>query len=91
MDLNQWIADLAVGFNFELKSGLVKQYLKILSTWKLKPDQWEELNRRALLRYEFFPRISQLYEMACEILNESEAKANSSHLTEIWDQAGSVN
>jgi hypothetical protein len=84
MDLNQWLADLAAGFNFELKFGLVKQYLKILATWKLTPCQWEELNQRVLLRNDYFPKISQLYEVACEILREAEIKAGSYQLKDVW-------
>ena len=82
--LKQWIVDLAAGFNFELKPGLVIQYLKILSGWKLAPSQWEELNTRILLRCEFFPRISQLYEIVCEILSETRIRENSRALDEIW-------
>ena len=60
MDLENWLIDLALGFNFEIKPGTAKQYLKILATWKLKPEQWEELQARALVQYEYFPRISHL-------------------------------
>lgn len=77
MNLNKWLIDLAAGFNFELKPSLVKQYLKILVTWKLEPGHWEELKMRALLRNDFFPRISNLYEIACEIAHEAEQRVNS--------------
>jgi hypothetical protein len=84
MNLSSWLIDLAAAFNFELKPGLVKQYLKILATWKLNPEQWEELNARALLRNDYFPRISELYQIACEILHEAEVKANSERAETIW-------
>ncbi len=77
MNLKTWLIELAAGFNFELKAGLVKQYLKILGNWRLTVQQWESLNARALLRHDYFPKISQLYEIACELLAEAEVKANS--------------
>jgi len=77
MDFDKWLVDLAAGFNFELKPALVRQYLKILETWKLRPWQWEELKRRVLLRNDYFPRISSLYEIACEIVREAELTDNS--------------
>jgi hypothetical protein len=83
LDIKKWIFDLAGGFNFELTGTLVDQYVKILAAWKLKPQQWEKLNQRILLRYDYFPRISQLYEVACEILHEAEIKDSSDYLKEI--------
>jgi len=76
MNCDRWLVDLAAAFGFELKPALVRQYLEILRTWKLRPEHWEELKKRALLRNGYFPHISNLYEIACEIAKEAELKAS---------------
>lgn len=77
MSIGEWIVNLAAAYAFELKPALTKQYLKILASWRLSPDQWEELNARALIRHEYFPRISQLFDIACELVQESAIRNNS--------------
>ena len=46
----------------------------------VKPNQWVCLSDRAVLRFSRFPTISELYEIAWEIRQEAEIRANSARL-----------
>jgi hypothetical protein len=49
--------------------------------WRLDPDQWEELADRAVIRLtRKFPMPGDLHEIALELMQEAELRANSEHL-----------
>ena len=66
----EWIIRLAMAFNFTANKTLIEEYLENLSTWNLTTDQWHRVKFRAKDRFEFFPKICQLTEIAQEVLAE---------------------
>ena len=70
----------------------ISRYLRILVGWKLTPDQWEKLADRAVMRLtRRFPMPGKLYEIAAELSQEAELRANSKHLDQMraeWGQRG---
>jgi hypothetical protein len=80
MDLIAWLEDLAAAYRIEPSELTTRRYLKSLRQWLLEPKQWDCLSDRAVLRFSRFPTISELYEIAWEIRQEAEIKANSARL-----------
>jgi hypothetical protein len=80
MDLIAWLEDLAAAYRIEPSELTTRRYLKSLRQWSLEPEQWNCLSDRAVLRFPRFPTISELYEIAWEIRQDAETKANSAKL-----------
>jgi hypothetical protein len=80
MDLIAWLEDLAAAYRIEPSELTTRRYLKSLRQWVLEPKQWDYLSNRAVLRFSRFPTISELYEIAWEIRQEAEIRANSVRL-----------
>jgi len=85
MDLIAWLEDLAAAYRIEPSELTTRRYLKSLRQWSLRPEQWDCLSDRAVLRFSRFPTISELYEIAWEIRQEAEIRANSARL---WNDNG---
>ena len=75
-----WIEDLAAAYRIEPSEPTKRRYLKSLRLWSLEPKQWDCLSDWAVLRHSRFPTISELYEIALEIRQEAEIRANSAKL-----------
>ncbi len=90
--LAKWLMDLAACYDYEPQKAAIARYLRILMRWKLDPDQWEELADRAVIRLtRKFPMPGDLHEIALEILQEAELRANSERLARMraeWEQRG---
>ncbi len=62
----------------------ISRYLRILSQWKLNPDQWEEVADRAVMRLTGkFPMEGELHEIALAPWREAELRDNSEYLDSI--------
>jgi hypothetical protein len=80
MDLIAWLEDLASAYRIELSELTLKRYLKSLRQWFLDSAQWEQLSDRAVLRFSRFPKISELFEIACEVRREAELRMNTERM-----------
>ena len=79
--LAKWLMDLAACYDYVPQKAAIARYLRILTRWRLDPDQWEELADRAVIRLtRKFPMPGDLHEIASELLHEAELRANSGHL-----------
>ena len=79
--LAKWLMDLAACYDYVPQKAAISRYLRILSQWKLNPDQWEELADRAVMRLtRKFPMPGELHEIALELWRESELRENSDYL-----------
>ena len=86
MDLIAWLEDLAAAYRIEPSEMTTRRYLKSLERWHLAPDQWEQLSNRAVLRFARFPSITELHDIACELQQQAQIKANSEWLTKMRDE-----
>ncbi len=88
--LAKWLMDLAACYDYVPQKAAIGRYLRILSGWKLAPDQWEELADRAVMRLtRKFPMPGELHEIASELWQEAELRTNSEHLDRLraeWEQ-----
>ena len=88
--LTKWLMDLAACYDYVPQKAAILRYLKILSRWKLDPNQWEELADRALMRLiRKFPMPGELHEIAMELRQEAELRANSEYLDKMrtdWER-----
>jgi hypothetical protein len=81
-----WLSELAAGCQAEPKQAVVEAYLEQLEKWKLNPAQWAELKSRAIMRHRFprmLPVVADLYDIACEISQEDERKAEEKRIRAI--------
>jgi hypothetical protein len=79
--LAKWLMDLAACYDYVPQKAAISRYLRILSQWKLNPDQWEELADRAVMRLtRKFPMPGELREIALELWREGELRENSEYL-----------
>jgi hypothetical protein len=79
--LAKWLMELAACYDYLPQKAAISRYLRILAKWNLRPDQWEELADRAVMRLmRKFPMPGELYEIAAELRREAELRANSEHL-----------
>ncbi len=83
MDLIAWLEDLAAAYRIEPSEMTTRRYLKSLERWHLRPDQWEQLSDRAVLRSARFPSIAELYDIASELQHQAQIKANSEWLAKV--------
>lgn len=82
--LAKWLMDLAACYDYVPQKAAISTYLRILSRWKLDPNQWEELADRAVMRLtRKFPMPGELHELASELWREAELRANSDYLDSI--------
>lgn len=88
--LAKWLMDLAACYDYVPQKAAIARYLRILSQWKLGPEQWEELADRAVIRLtRKFPMPGDLQEIASELLHEAEVRTNSKHLDRMraeWEE-----
>ncbi|MBP1602215.1 MAG: hypothetical protein H6Q06_2366 [Acidobacteria bacterium] len=88
--LAKWLMDLAACYDHVPQKAAIARYLRILSRWKLSPAQWEKLGDLAVLRLtRRFPMPGELQEIAAELREEEELRANTEHLAclrEKWRQ-----
>lgn len=88
--LAKWLMDLAACYDYVPQKAAIARYLRILVRWKLAPDQWEALADRAVMRLtRRFPMPGELHEIASELWQEAELRANSEHLDRMrmeWEQ-----
>jgi hypothetical protein len=82
--------DLAGCYDYVPQKAAISRYLRILSQWKLSPDQWEEFADRAVMRLiRKFPMPGELHEIALELWREGELRENSEYLDSMradWQQ-----
>ena len=79
--LARWLMDLAACYDYVPQKAAIARYLRILMRWRLNQDQWEELADRAVIRLtRKFPMPGDLHEIALELMQEAELRANSAHL-----------
>ena len=79
--LARWLMDLAACYDYVPQKAAIARYLRILMRWRLSPDQWEELADLAVIRLtRKFPMPGELHEIALELMQEAELRANSEHL-----------
>ncbi len=92
--LAKWLMDLAACYDYVPQKAAISRYLRILRQWKLGPEQWEDLADRALMRLtRKFPMPGELHEIASELRQEEELRANTEHLDrmrEEWERRGDV-
>ena len=92
--LAKWLMDLAACYDYVPQKAAIARYLRILMRWRLNPDQWEELADRAVIRLtRKFPMPGDLHEIASELIQEAELRANSEHLDRLraeWELRGGV-
>ena len=92
--LAKWLMDLAACYDYAPQKAAISRYLRVLGQWKLTPEQWEELADRAVMRLtRRFPMPGDLHEIALEILQEAELRANSERLARTraeWEQRADV-
>jgi hypothetical protein len=90
--LAKWLMDLAACYDYVPQKAAIARYLRILGQWKLAAEQWEELADRAVIRLtRKFPMPGDLHEIASELLQEAELRANSERLDRMraeWEQRG---
>ena len=90
--LAKWLMDLAACYDYVPQKAAIHRYLRILMRWRLDPNQWEELADRAVIRLtRKFPMPGDLHEIALELTQEAELRANSEHLDRLraeWEQRG---
>lgn len=88
--LARWLMDLAACYDYVPQKAAIARYLRILMRWRLDSDQWEELADRAVIRLtRKFPMPGDLHEIALELMQEAELRANSEHLDRMraeWEQ-----
>ena len=88
--LAKWLMDLAACYDYMPQKAAIARYLRVLSSWKLSSDQWEQLADRAVLRLtRKFPMPGELHEIASELWQEAGLRANSEHLDRLraeWEQ-----
>jgi hypothetical protein len=79
--LAKWLMDLAACYDYVPQKAAISRYLRILRQWKLDPNQWEQLADRAVMRLtRKFPLPGELHEIATELWQEAELRANSEYL-----------
>jgi hypothetical protein len=92
--LARWLMDLAACYNHVPQKAAISRYLRILRTWKLTPEQWEDLADRAVMGLtRKFPMPGELHEIASEIAHEAQLAANSEHLDRMrleWEEKGNA-
>jgi hypothetical protein len=90
--LAKWLMDLAACYDYVPQKAVISRYLRILSQWKLNPNQWEELADRAVMRLSRkFPMPGELHEIAAELRREAELRANADYLDRMrmdWERQG---
>jgi hypothetical protein len=88
--LAKWLMALAARCDYVSQKAAISRYLRILSRWKLDPNQWEELADRAVMRLtRKFPMPGELHEIALELQEEAELRENSEYLDRMradWEQ-----
>lgn len=88
--LAKWLMDLAACYDYVPQKAAISRYLRILVQWKLAPEQWEALADRAVMRLtRRFPMPGELHEIASELRQEAELRANSAHLDRMraeWEE-----
>ncbi len=60
MDLEGWLQQLAAAYGSEPRPATINAYLEILERWDLTGEQWLQLRMRAVLRFQYLPRICEL-------------------------------
>ena len=80
--VGEWVSELLVAYDRDPheKVGLIREYVKTLCSWYLTEQQWGQLKELAKVRHDFFPRISQLYDLAVELKNDQEITDNNARL-----------
>jgi hypothetical protein len=79
--LAKWLMDLAACYDYVPQKAAIARYLRILTHWRLNPEQWEELADRAVMRLtRKFPMPGDLHEIVSELRQEAELRANTEHL-----------
>jgi len=76
INLAIWLADLAAMYSFVPTERLIAGYLEILETWHLSPELWKELARRAVMRFDRFPRIAELVPILEEFRLEAQTASD---------------
>ena len=88
--LAKWLMDLAACYDYVPQKAAIARYLRILMRWRLNPGQWEELADRAVIRLtRKFPMPGDLHEIALELMQEAELRANFEHLDRMradWEE-----
>ncbi len=88
--LAKWLMDLAACYDYMPQKAAIARYLRILMRWRLNPDQWEELADRAVIRLtRRFPMPGDLHEIALELMQEAELRANAERLDRMradWEE-----
>lgn len=86
-ELAKWLTDLAACYDCEPKKAAIARYLRILAGWKLGPAQWTKLGDLAVLRLtRRFPMPGELHEIAQELMEEEEPRANSERLARMREE-----
>jgi hypothetical protein len=85
--LAKWLMDLAACYDHVPQKAAIARYLRILTRWKLSPLQWERLGDLAVLRItRRFPMPGELQEIATELRDEEELRANTEHLAHMREE-----
>ena len=89
-ELARWLMDLAACYGYVPQKAAIARYLRILGTWKLSPEQWVKLGDIAVLRLtRRFPMPGELQDIATELREQAELRANSERLgrmREEWER-----
>ncbi len=86
-ELARWLMDLTACYDYVPQKVAIARYLRILARWKLSPAQWEKLGDLAVLRLtRRFPMPGEPQEIAAELREEEELRANTTHLARIQEQ-----
>jgi len=93
-ELARWLMDLAACYEHVPQKAAIARYLRILSRWRLSPEQWERLGDLAVIRLtRRFPMPGELQEIAAELREEAELRANTEYLArkrEEWRREADV-
>jgi hypothetical protein len=73
-EIRTWIAVLMTAYEKPLNKVMVNEYLENMRDWNLGAEQWHRVKYLAKERLEFFPRVSQLREIAQEVRHEDDAR-----------------
>lgn len=90
MDMIAWLEDLVAAYRIQPSEATIRRYLKSLEQWKLSREDWDRLSDLAVLRFTRFPSIAELYEIAIELLEEAQMRANSEWLADLhrkWERS----
>jgi hypothetical protein len=75
--LLDWLQRVAAAVNADPSPLTIEVYLEELFRWKLSPEQWELVRRRAVMQHRFpkcLPMLPDLWDIAQDILQEAAAR-----------------